>query len=60
MPATRVVLLTGDEIGPPISSAAVRILDAIRRTLADGVKTHDLGGTASTTAYTKAVASRLQ
>ena len=39
---------------------ADRIMDAIRRALADGVRTRDIGGSASTTEYTEAVVSRLQ
>jgi len=38
---------------------ADRVMAAIRRTLADGVKTRDLGGTASTTEYTEAIVARL-
>ena len=38
---------------------ADRVMGAIRQTLADGVKTRDLGGTASTTEYTEAVVARL-
>ena len=39
--------------------AAGRIDEGLRRTLADGVKTRDLGGAASTTEFTEAVVSRL-
>jgi len=38
---------------------ADRVVAALRRTLADGVRTRDLGGTASTTEYTEAVVARL-
>jgi isocitrate dehydrogenase (NAD+) len=36
------------------------VMEAIRQTLSDGVKTGDLGGTASTTEYTEAVVARLE
>jgi 3-isopropylmalate dehydrogenase len=39
--------------------AAARIETAVRRTLADGIRGHDLGGTASTDAITEAVLERL-
>jgi isocitrate dehydrogenase (NAD+) len=38
---------------------ADRVMGAVRRTLADGVRTRDLGGTASTSEYTEAVVARL-
>jgi isocitrate/isopropylmalate dehydrogenase len=38
---------------------ADRVMGAIRRTLSDGVRTRDLGGTASTSEYTEAVVARL-
>jgi isocitrate dehydrogenase (NAD+) len=38
---------------------ADRVMGAIRRTLSDGVKTRDLGGSASTTEYTEAIVARL-
>ncbi len=41
------------------SHVADRVMGAIRQTLSDGVKTRDLGGTASTTEYTEAVVARL-
>ncbi len=39
---------------------ADRIDAALQRTLADGIKTRDLGGSASTTEFTEAVAARLE
>ena len=41
------------------NGVADRVMGAIRQTLSDGVKTRDLGGTASTTEYTEAVVARL-
>ena len=38
---------------------ADRVMAAINQTLTDGIKTRDLGGTASTTEYTEAVVARL-
>ena len=38
---------------------ADRVMGAIRRTLSDGVRTRDLGGTASTSEYTEAIVARL-
>jgi len=38
---------------------ADRVMNAIRKTLADGLTTSDLGGKASTTEYTEAVVARL-
>ena len=38
---------------------ADRVMNAIRQTLSDGVRTGDLGGSASTTEYTEAVVARL-
>ena len=38
---------------------ADRVMNAIRKTLSDGVTTGDLGGKASTTEYTEAVVARL-
>ena len=41
------------------NEVADRVMNAIRKTLSDGVRTGDLGGTASTTEYTEAVVARL-
>jgi len=41
------------------TEVADRVVNALRTTLADGVRTRDLGGTASTTEFTEAVVARL-
>jgi isocitrate dehydrogenase (NAD+) len=43
----------------PAPEAAAAIRAAVREALADGVRTEDLGGTASTTAFTDAVVARV-
>jgi isocitrate dehydrogenase (NAD+) len=40
-------------------AVAERVVQALFRTLADGIKTRDVGGTASTTEFTEAVVARL-
>jgi isocitrate dehydrogenase (NAD+) len=41
------------------NDVADRVMNAIRQTLSDGVRTRDLGGEVSTTEYTEAVVARL-
>ncbi len=41
-------------------AVADRVMNAVCRTLVDGVRTRDVGGTASTTEYTEAVVARLE
>ncbi len=57
--AHTVVLIPGDGIGPEVTEAVVRIRDAYNACLTAGEKTHDLGGSLSTTAFTDAIIAKL-